>query len=142
MTTEQKNQIAQLRKAGKSLTQIADEIGIPRNTVKTFCRRIGLTGDTESMPELVITDESVVKPCQLCGKPLVQMPGRKEKRFCSDACRTRFWNTHLAEAERDGMTEYTCPVCGSRFHAYGNRNRKYCSHECYIEARFGGAACS
>ena len=56
MTTEQKNQIAQLRKAGKSLTQIADETGIPRNTVKTFCRRIGLTGDTESMPELVITD--------------------------------------------------------------------------------------
>ena len=95
MTTEQKNQIAQLRKAGKSLTQIADEIGIPRNTVKTFCRRIGLTGDTESMPELVITDESVVKPCQFCGKPLVQMPGRKEKRFCSDACRTHFWNTQI-----------------------------------------------
>ena len=35
----------------------------------------------------------------------------------------------------------TCPSCGSTFYAYGNRNRKYCSHECYVEARFGGAAC-
>ena len=140
MTIEEKKQIVVLRKAGKSLTQIADELGVSRNTIKTFCRRNGLSGDADSMPEL-ITDP-FEKPCRCCGKPVIQMPGRKEKRFCSDECRTRFWNTHLAEAERDGMTEYTCPVCGSRFHAYGNRNRKYCSHECYIEARFGGAACS
>ncbi len=138
MTTEEKKQIVVLRKAGKSLTQIADELGISRNTVKAFCRRNDLSGDSD----VIIIEEPFEKPCQFCGKPLVQMPGRKEKRFCSDACRTRFWNTHLADAERDGMTEYACPVCGSRFHAYGNRNRKYCSHECYIEARFGGAACS
>lgn len=142
MTTEEKNQIIRLRKAGKSLTQIADETGISRNTVKTFCRRNGLTGDAETMLELIITDEPFVKPCQCCGKPVLQTPGRKEKRFCSDDCRTRFWNRHFTETKRPALVTCTCPVCGSEFYAYGNRNRKYCSHECYIEARFGGAACN
>lgn len=31
-----------------------------------------------------------------------------------------------------------CPVCKKPFTVYGNANRKYCSHECYIEDRFGG----
>ena len=31
-----------------------------------------------------------------------------------------------------------CPVCKKTFTVYGNANRKYCSHECYIEDRFGG----
>ena len=35
----------------------------------------------------------------------------------------------------------TCPACGKTFSAYGKRNRKYCSHECYIIDRFGGVAC-
>jgi hypothetical protein len=29
-----------------------------------------------------------------------------------------------------------CQFCGAEFAAYGNCNRKYCSHECYINARF------
>ena len=50
--------------------------------------------------------------------------------------------TQEAEYEkRKAMYEYTCPTCGSTFYAYGNRSRKYCSHECYIAARFGGAVC-
>ena len=142
MTAEEKNQIVQLRKAGKSLTQIAEETGITRNTVKTFCRRNGLTGDVDAMPELIITDEPFEKPCQCCGKPVLQTPGRKEKRFCSDDCRTRYWNRHLGELKRPAMTVCTCPVCGSEFYAYRNRNRRYCSHECYIQERFGGVACN
>ncbi|RXM53885.1 RNA polymerase subunit sigma-70, partial [Clostridium tetani] len=26
--------------------------------------------------------------------------------------------------------------CGKEFSAYGNKNRKYCSHNCYIRDRF------
>jgi len=68
----------------------------------------------------------------------MQTEGRKEKKFCSDRCRNKWWNSHLSEVKRKAMYEYTCPNCKKTFMAYGNRNRKYCSHECYINDRFGG----
>ena len=33
---------------------------------------------------------------------------------------------------------YICPVCKKEFSVYGNANRKYCSHQCYVAGRFGG----
>ena len=30
----------------------------------------------------------------------------------------------------------TCKQCGKQFTMYGKRNRKYCSHKCYIYHRF------
>ena len=141
MTINEKNEIARLRKAGKSVNDIADELKLSRNTVKSFCRRNNLTGPADQMPDIIIPDTAEVKPCLHCGKPVVQTPDRKEKKFCNDICRNRFWNSHLAQVKRKAMYEYSCPTCGNTFFAYGNRNRKYCSHECYIQARFGGAAC-
>lgn len=140
MTKDEKNSIAQMRRDGYSYSQIARELGINENTVKTFCRRNGLTGAAMQAPEPVLPD-IVEKPCLQCGKPVIQYPGRKEKKFCSDACRNKWWNSHMGQVRRKAMCEYTCPTCGGTFFAYGNRNRKYCSHGCYIEARFGGAAC-
>lgn len=135
MTTEEKEKIIQLRKAGICMAQIGEELGISKNIVKSFCRRQGLAGDigTESV--------AVTKPCLFCGLPVIQTPGRKEKKFCSDACRHKWWNEHANEANRGAMKEYICPHCGNAFYAYPARRRKYCSHECYIRERFGGAPC-
>lgn len=140
MTIDEKSGIARMRKEGYSYSAIAKEIGVNENTVKTFCRRNGLTGAAAMMPEPEFPG-IVKKPCQCCGKTMIQYPGRKEKKFCSDACRNRWWNTHLDQVRRKAMYEYSCPACGKTFFAYGNRNRKYCSHECYITDRFGGAPC-
>ena len=74
MTADEKNAIIKLRKAGRSLTEIADETGVSRNTVKSFCRRQGLTGDTEAP----ITDAAQERFCRFCGKPMAVYPGRKE----------------------------------------------------------------
>ena len=38
----------------------------------------------------------------------------------------------------DLMVRVICPHCGKEFHIYGDRRRKYCSHECYIADRFKG----
>lgn len=141
MTVDEKNRIIMLRTSGRSLTEIAEETGISRNTVKSFCRRQGLTGDTIANPKVAVTDSSTVKPCQCCGKAMTLYPGHRERKFCSDKCRLHYWNTHLGKTRLTGMVEYTCPVCGELFYAYPNRQRKYCSHACYIEARFGGAVC-
>ena len=80
--------------------------------------------------------------CLFCGKPVVQMPGRKEKKFCSDACRIHWWSKNKYIVPRKSRRTFVCQSCGEEFTAYGTDNRKYCSHACYISARFrGGAAC-
>ena len=118
MTDEQRSVIVEYRKEGLGYKKISRLTGICESTIKTFCHRNGC-----------------------CGKPIIQYPGRKEKKFCSDSCRNRWWNSHLHLVKRKAMYDFVCPTCGKSFSAYGNRNRKYCSHECYIEARFGGATC-
>ena len=134
MTNEQKEQIRRLRRDGYGYATIAEALGLTKNQVSAFCRRDGLTG--------VASDASRETPdvgcCRCCGKALVRTPGKKEAKFCSDACRQAWWNAHLDQVRRKAVYEYTCAGCGRPFSAYGNSHRKYCSHACYIEARFKG----
>jgi endogenous inhibitor of DNA gyrase (YacG/DUF329 family) len=76
--------------------------------------------------------------CKMCGSVIVQISGRKARKFCSDACRVEWWNSHRDQVVKKAVYEFNCPHCGETFTAYGNANRKYCSHACYIAARFGG----
>ncbi len=138
MTPGEKSRLAAMRKAGRSYTEIAAELGISKNTVKTFCRRNGLTPETESIPVEITPAPTTERLCPHCGKPVIQPQGRKEKKFCSDTCRNRWWNSHMDLANRKAIYAYTCPACGTAFTAYGNNHRKYCCHECYIADRFGG----
>ena len=59
------------------------------------------------------------------------------RKFCSDACRTAWWNSHPDCVDRKAVYAYTCAHCGKPFTAYGNKERKYCSRNCYISDRFG-----
>lgn len=127
MTNDEKAQIAILRDQGWGATKIARELGLSENTVKSYCRR-------HAKPAA----KSESHRCLCCGKPIQQNPHRKEKKFCSDACRMKWWNSHRDQINRKALYEYTCPQCGQVFQAYGNAYRKYCSHACYIKARFGG----
>ena len=139
MTEGQKAQIANLRGEGYGYVRIAQALGISENTVKSFCRRKKLTGKAVSQTMSAMTrDGNHFCPC--CGKEVAQTPGRKEKKFCSDRCRNKWWNSHLDRVKRKANYEFICPQCRKPFTAYGNAKRKYCSHECYIAHRFGGGA--
>lgn len=138
MTPDEKCRLTALRQAGCSYAEIAGELGISKNTVKTFCRRNGLTVEAENAPVAETSEQLEGRLCPNCGKPVIQIQGRKEKKFCSNVCRTHWWNSHLELVKRKALYEYTCPTCGTAFTAYGNRHRKYCCHECYIADRFGG----
>lgn len=135
MTNEQKQQIIKLRQDGYGYATIASSLGLTKNQVSAFCRRSNLTGTKAA----VHTEE---KPdpncCRNCGKSLTQTPGRKPVKFCSDTCRTHWWNTHLDNVNRKAFYSFTCACCGKPFTAYGNDHRKYCSHDCYIADRFQG----
>ena len=91
MTKEQKKQTTRLRNEGFSYNRVADLLGLPLPTVKTFCRRNGLTG-TVGFGHRDTSDEHF---CLCCGLPVTQNKGRKEKKFCSDKCRNTWWNAHL-----------------------------------------------
>ena len=44
MTEEQKQQVIRLRKEGCGYTAVAHNVGVSKDTVKSFCRRNGLAG--------------------------------------------------------------------------------------------------
>jgi DNA-directed RNA polymerase subunit M/transcription elongation factor TFIIS len=133
MNTEQKEQIRKLRSSGHGYAAIANALGLTKNQVSAFCRRNNLTGQIADSGDENTPDGSY---CRFCGKPIRQKPGRKEARFCCDACRLSWWNAHPEQVNRKAVYFFTCAGCGRRFTAYGNRHRKYCSHACYIADRF------
>lgn len=135
MTNEQREKITSLRHQGYGYTAIANAVGLSKGSVKAYCRSHDLAGELAENHVLV---RIPVDTCQCCGKPLSQIPGRKSVRFCSACCRTQWWNSNLDKVNRKAYYYFTCPACGKEFSAYGNAHRKYCSHACYIAARFKG----
>lgn len=134
MNDLQRKAIEKLRNKGAGYKAIAQKLGLSVNTVKSHCRRNGLTGNRS------VTDAIEVLFCKKCGKKLTQSVGAKQKSFCSDECRLSWWKDHPEKVKRKAYYELTCAYCRKAFHSYGNKNRKYCSHECYIADRFGGGS--
>ena len=129
MTTAQKQRIEYLRDKGESYASIAEDLGMPENTVKSYCRRnkIGVA--------IKQKQPTPTEVCANCGCPLAHTPGAKHKRFCSDGCRMTWWKAHPEAVDRKAVYHFVCPTCGGSFEAYGNANRKYCSRACFGVAR-------
>lgn len=133
VTDEQKEKIIRFRKQGRGYTDIGKELGVPKDTVKSFCRRNGLTS-----AEILITDSA--DRCRECGTKIEQKSKKKKQIFCCKACREKWWAEHPEQIQHRAVYEFTCAGCAKVFQAYGNSRRKYCSHECYIADRFGGGS--
>ena len=124
MTVPQKEQIKALRGQGLSYLEIAEKVGISKNTIKTFCRRnaLGAVTASEETKHRDLKDQ-----CPHCGRLLHKT--RSTKRFCSDACR-------LAYHKANRPPSAVCIHCGELFNDNGNRKRKYCSVRCCTTSRF------
>lgn len=121
MTDKERQRIDALHEEGNGYKKIARVLDISPNTVKSYLRRKRTKEHT----------------CLYCGKLVTQTPGKREKKFCSDECRSRWWNAHKDQAHHRNIRTLVCPVCGKQFEVFRSRERKYCSHECYIAGRFG-----
>lgn len=130
MTYQQKEKIRQLRGDGFSYSRIAETLGISENTVKSFCRRNNLGG--VSMENTIQADCVL---CRQCGILLTHTVGAKQKRFCSDKCRMKWWNAHPEAVSRKAVYSFACVHCGAIFESYGNKKRKYCSRTCYGKSK-------
>lgn len=123
-----KESILTMRREGMSFTEIAGFLSLSPNTVKSICYRSRI----QALP----AGQENPHVCRNCGKPLVQVPGRKQKTFCSTYCRSAWWNkTRSRKPYR-----LTCYCCGKEFISFGNKKKKYCSQECRRISRYGEEA--
>ena len=133
MTDREKEAITRFRENGRSYQEIADNLNINKDAVRSFCRthHIAPKMDIKNRPE---------KVCQACGKIIHDKPGRgRKRRFCSDKCRSIWWSIHPEAMEHslEKIHIYKCAYCGKAFRGYTNVKRKYCSNDCANQARFG-----
>lgn len=120
MSPHQIELINQLRIQGQGPTPIARSLDLPISTVASYIRRhpvpLGMT------------------QCAQCHTFIPTTLGKRPRRFCSDACKTKWWNDHRSEGHKNMIT-ITCQYCGKEFLDYENNQRKYCSKDCYHNAR-------
>lgn len=130
MTEEQKSEIMLLRRQGVGYKRIAAIMEISVETVKSYCRR---NPEEDATQSIIPVGREVISlsPCKHCGSPLQQTPGKRRREFCGSACRAAYWRAHpkVLQFQR-------CAGCGTLL-PMGSVSRKYCSHACYIQHRFG-----
>ena len=119
MTTQQMEKITEYRQAGYTQGQIAEMTGLSISSIKSFLRRHAA----------VLSDDV----CPVCGKPIRRKPHRKTKRFCSDSCRLRWWNSHPEQVNRTRHSQ-VCAQCGVTFETH-IATQRFCSRSCASAAR-------
>ena len=127
MNSHEKDVLKRMRKSGSGYGQIAAALGLSVNTVKSFCRREGLTYS------------ETWHNCPTCGKTLPSTGSHQRKRFCSDTCRFAWSYQHRQLDGRNAILK-KCACCSRNFYSYPSSHRKYCSHACYIADRYGKEA--
>ncbi len=98
MTEEMKMRTEAMREGGLGYVRIAQALGISVNTVRSYCQTQFEKGTKEK------------HLCLYCGKPVKQNPGCKEKKFCSDVCRMKWWHDHVERMNRKATYELVCPA--------------------------------
>lgn len=138
MTEFQAKQIRELRLRGTGYRAIASVVGLSRDVVRNYCKSHGLDGYASVLTMNMKEQMQNGQACLACGKTLIQPKTGRKRRFCSDECRRRWWSAHQDELKKKPTAYYEkeCAYCHKIFTAYGNKNRKYCSHECYVKDRF------
>ena len=136
MTEEEKNTVRRLREQGYGYKTISNITGIHRETIKSHLKRHPCVSNPSPQcktNKIEAPPSAETVPCKQCGEPFT--PKRKGTLFCCDECRHKWWGKNKY---KEGTPHtFKCLNCGKEFQAYVVKERKYCSHDCYIEARFG-----
>jgi len=132
MTDEQKRKIEFLRYQGWGYDRIANSLGASRDTVRGYCKRKGINGLATDLTIMhqKLKEEFAYEFCLYCGLTLCQGGKGRKKKYCSIKCK-REW-------EKTNRKIYIlhCEYCGKEYKSLGVKDRKYCSHDCYIRDRF------
>lgn len=130
MTDVQKKDVERLRKLGYGYKTIAKQLLVPVETIKSHCRR----HDIQKEPE-----KALYVQCLNCGKTLNQLPGRKRKKYCSDACRASWWAMQPENVRYKTRYKHVCEMCGTVFESH-TKHQRFCSQKCAAAERRGEKA--
>ena len=137
MTEREKKEVVRLRKNGLSFGMIAKKTGLASTTIKSF-----ITRNADAVSAEPARNISLSGTCRRCGAAIYSISGHKERRFCSDGCRSRYWIEQLDKANSSALRTAVCEHCSKAFSYYGTRQRQFCSRECYLAfTRKGGGGC-
>ncbi len=138
MTDAQAKQIVEMRLKGVGYKSIGTVVGLSRDIVRNYCKSHNLTGYASVLTKNVRLRIEQGEACLYCGGSIMQPKTGRPKKFCSEKCRREWWKQHpeAVKKSREASYELVCGNCGRRFISYGNKNRKFCSHDCYIKYRF------
>lgn len=138
MTEYQARQIWEFRMKGVGYRAISSVTGLSRDVVRNYCKTHGLDGFGVELTANMKEQMQRGCACLCCGKPVKQPATGRRRKFCSDKCRRQWWSAHPDALQKKdaALYELVCIYCGKPFTAYGNKSRKYCSHNCYVRDRF------
>lgn len=138
MTDAQTKQIREFRMKGGGYKAIASVLGLSRDVVRNYCKSHELDGFAAEVSANIEEQMQQGGGCQCCGQVMQQPAMGRKRKFCSEKCRRHWWTAHPENSRKKDTAFYdkTCAYCGQQFFAYGNKHRKYCSHECYVQDRF------
>lgn len=138
MTDSQAKQIRELRMRGVGYRAISSVLGLSRDIVRNYCKSHGLDGYANALSVNMREQMQQGKVCLCCGKEIKQPKTGRKRKFCSDKCRRGWWSEHpeVTNKKETAFYKKTCIYCNKPFTVYGNKNRKYCSHDCYVHDRF------
>ena len=91
MDKNTKESIKSLRLQNYSYSCIGRKLGIPPNTIKSYCRRHNIAPINPIRKTK--TEKTILKVCKYCGKEIIYNGGQK-KTFCSTACKNAYWNNY------------------------------------------------
>lgn len=137
MKAEEIEKLKVYRRQGYSYEEICKLINVNKSTVASYCRRHDIKPVTQvkvSKTAKAEIDDYVF--CKYCGCELIQARRGKPKKFCSEGCRRSWWKEHQEKLNKKAYYFMTCKKCNKLFESYGNKNRKYCCHDCYISDVF------
>lgn len=96
--------ITNLRAENYPYSAIAKQIGSTTDTVKSICRRKNINPNPGIAPKTKKEIENLMI-CKYCSKPFTNPWNRKGKTFCSDECRTNYWNEKKSEERKAARQE-------------------------------------
>lgn len=117
------NEILKYKQEGLSYSELSAMFKLPLGTVKSLYSRALQKYEQQGV-------------CKACGVAISYTKGKKRKIFCSDACRLQWWNHNRHLLASKATITKQCAHCGEVFRSQNYRHRKYCSHHCYVAARY------
>lgn len=118
---------------GRTITDIADELGVDHTTISKWRRRLDIPKPSSS----------VDLECPVCGTEFTRTRAKVERakytNVCSRECIYEGRSEGIIGREVDGgydttqtVHERECPTCGGIFHTTASENYKHCSRDCFL----------